>query len=145
MHHYVQIPTDMIFWLLSKLVFKIFHPYRIIFLKSQLYILIELEILYRPVYLLIFLCSFIERKTGVQRKYPQLTSTKNVHFFAVFFNYNSKEINYVKASTPLDSAWNSLPSYIFLSCIAFMYCSTWMQRKTKIYTMIENFKFDQNI
>ncbi len=54
---HVQIPTDLIFSLSSTLVFKIFHHYRMTFLKKQLSILIAREILYHPVYLLIFLHS----------------------------------------------------------------------------------------
>ena len=121
-HPHVQIPTDMIFWLWSKLVFKIFHYYRTIFLKKQLYILIKLEILYHPVYLFIFLYSFIAKKTWVQWKHPQSTSTKILYFFAgflVFFkNYYSKEANYRKETITLieyEILYHSMDYYIILN------------------------------
>jgi hypothetical protein len=43
------------FFTVIKITFLIFHHYRIIFLEKQLYNLIELEILYHPVYLLTIL------------------------------------------------------------------------------------------
>ena len=60
-HPQPEIPRHEIFLVYSKLVFRIFHHDKITLSKKQLYILIELEILYHPVCLSISLHSFIEK------------------------------------------------------------------------------------
>ena len=122
MHLHVQIPTDIIGSLRSKFVFKIFHYYRTNFLKKQLYIAMELETLYHPLYLFIFLHPCNEKKIWVQWKYPRSTNNKTLNFFADFQyflkNSYSKEANYRKETKTLiqyEILYHSVDFHIILN------------------------------
>jgi hypothetical protein len=65
------------------IVFEFFLILKILLEKNKLHILIELEILYHPVYLSIFLHRFIEKKFEYS-EHTQFTNMKN-RYFSLFF------------------------------------------------------------
>jgi hypothetical protein len=79
------IPTGLIFSLLSKLVFWIFHYYKVTFSITELYIQIEIEIIYRHAYLLVSSIRKLRKKSWVQWT---LTMEGFVHCWAKRFEFS---------------------------------------------------------